>query len=56
MANQAKKTEHAGAKKGKGAYRGRKANAKKESNRVRRKDDKKSVLDEDDHSPEGVNE
>jgi len=47
MAYEAKKTEHSGAKKGKGAYWGRKADAKKESNRVRRENDKKVVLDED---------
>ncbi len=56
MAHQAKKTEHSGAKKGNGAYWGRKVNAKKESNRVRREDDKKSVQVEDDNSSEGVNE
>jgi hypothetical protein len=36
MANEAQKTEHAGPKKGQGAYWGRKKDAKKESNRVRR--------------------
>jgi len=40
MANVAKKTEHAGAKKGRGAYWGRKKEAKKESNKVRREADK----------------
>jgi hypothetical protein len=40
MANQANKTEHSGAKKGKGAYWGRKKSAKHESNKVRREDDK----------------
>lgn len=36
MANEAKKTEHAGAKKGNGAYWGSKKNAKNESNKKRR--------------------
>lgn len=40
MANQTKKTEHSGAKKGKGAYWGRKKSAKHESNKVRREDGK----------------
>ena len=40
MAYGAKKTEHSGAKKGKGAYWGYKKDAKKESNRVRREADK----------------
>ena len=40
MAQGAKKTEHAGAKKGNGAYWGRKQIAKAESNRVRREMDK----------------
>jgi hypothetical protein len=43
MAGGAKKTEHAGAKKGRGAYWGRKADAKHESNRVRREDAKQAV-------------
>jgi len=43
LANQAQKTEHSGAKKGRGAYWGRKKDAKKESNSVRRKNDKKIV-------------
>ena len=38
MANQAKKTEHSGSKKGTGAYWGRKKDAKHESNKKRRKD------------------
>jgi hypothetical protein len=48
-ANQGGKTEHSGAKKGKGAYYGRKKEAKRDSNKNRRKADKfasKSV-DED---------
>ena len=40
MAYGAKKTEHAGGKKGKGAYWGRRIAAKKESNRKRREEDK----------------
>jgi len=36
MGYEAKKTEHSGAKKGCGAYWGRKADAKKQSNRKRR--------------------
>lgn len=38
MANQAKKTEHSGSKKGAGAYWGRKKDAKHESDKKRRKD------------------
>jgi len=40
MAFKAKKTEHAGAKKGRGAYCGRKVDAKRDSNRKRREDGK----------------
>lgn len=40
MAYNATKTEHNGAKKGKGAYYGKKERAKKESNRERRENDK----------------
>lgn len=36
MANEAKKTEHVGPKKGSGAYWGIKKDAKKESNKKRR--------------------
>ena len=36
MANKAKLTEHVGAKKHKGAYAGRKRDAKRESNKLRR--------------------
>jgi hypothetical protein len=42
----AKKTEHAGAKKGSGAYWGRKIAAKNESNRQRRVTDKNSVAEQ----------
>lgn len=38
-----RKTEHSGAKKGKGAYWGRKKDAKKDSNKLRRQDDKKNL-------------
>jgi len=44
MAYNAKKTEHAGPKKGTGAFYGRKAAAKKASNRRRRENDKRLVL------------
>ena len=43
MAFNARKTEHAGPKKGRGAFYGRRAAAKKESNRRRRKVDKIEV-------------
>ena len=46
MAHQAKKTEHSGPKKGRGAYWGRKKAAKKESSRVRRGNDKSSVFEQ----------
>lgn len=46
MGQGAKKTEHSGAKKGSGAYWGRKVGAKKESNRQRREDDKVSIAEE----------
>ncbi len=36
MAQQAKKSEHSGSKKGRGAYWGRKKDEKTESNRLRR--------------------
>ena len=39
------KTEHTGAKRGKGAYYGRKADAKKVSKRARRAADKKAVAE-----------
>jgi len=44
MAYNAKKTEHAGPKKGSGAFYGPKAEAKKASNRRRREDDKRAAL------------
>jgi hypothetical protein len=43
MALRARKTEHAGAKKGSGAFWGPKAEAKRGSNRKRREDDKRTV-------------
>ncbi len=43
MAYQAKKTEHTGAKHGSGAYWGPKKDAKKESNKVRRRNWKREV-------------
>ncbi len=42
MAYGAQKTEHSGAKRGRGAYWGKKRFAKKESNKMRRKNDKNS--------------
>jgi hypothetical protein len=45
MGQGAKKTEHAGAKNGCGAYWGRRVVAKKESNRLRREDDKVSIAE-----------
>lgn len=51
MAYEARKTEHNGAKKGKGAFWGRKKDAKPESNRRRREDDKKASADAGDDSP-----
>lgn len=43
MANKAKRTEHTGAKRGKGAYWGRKVDAKRESNKIRRANDKRAL-------------
>lgn len=40
MANKATRAEHSGAKKGRGAYYGHKADAKRESNKARRRNDK----------------
>jgi hypothetical protein len=48
MAYNAKKTEHAGPKKGNGAYWGRKVAAKHESNRKRRQDAKFEARSEKD--------
>ncbi len=46
MANRARKTEHAGAKKGRGAFWGRKREAKHASNRRRREADKIAARNE----------
>lgn len=46
MAYNAKKTTHAGAKHGRGAYYGRKADAKKESSRIGRRQAKKAIKPE----------
>lgn len=43
MAYRAKKTEHSGAKHGKGAYWGRKVDAKKHSNKQRRRNAKDDI-------------
>jgi hypothetical protein len=43
MGQNANKTEHSGAKKGKGAFYGRKKTAKNDSNKKRRENDKKAV-------------
>ncbi len=43
MGTKVKKTEHAGAKHGEGAYWGRKAEAKKQSNRLRRKQGQREI-------------
>lgn len=44
MANGARKTEHSGAKQGKGAYWGKKRFAKGESNKARRISDRRESL------------
>ena len=43
MGYKAKKKEHSGQTKGRGAYWGRKADAKKESKRNRREDNKRMI-------------
>lgn len=43
MAGKATATEHSGAKHGNGAYWGRKADAKRESNKARRTNDRKEI-------------
>ena len=43
MAFKARKTEHSGAKRGRGAFYGRKVEAKRASNRLRRETDKRLV-------------
>ena len=47
MAHAAIRTEHSGAKRGKGAYWGRKVEAKAESNRKRRQNDKLASREQD---------
>lgn len=42
MAGKANATEHAGAKKGAGAYWGTKSDAKRESNKLRRANDRRA--------------
>jgi hypothetical protein len=44
MASKAHKTDHSGPKKGRGAYWGRKKNAKKESNKVRRRAARSEII------------
>jgi hypothetical protein len=46
MAQRARKTEHSGPKKARGAYWGRKVEAKKESNRARREQDKRAIVED----------
>ena len=46
MAYQAMKTEHVGAKNGRGSYWGHKQDAKKESNHKRRQDEKLEIKNE----------
>ena len=43
MAHKACKTEHNGSKKGRGAYRGTRQNAKRESKKRRRQNDKRAI-------------
>jgi hypothetical protein len=43
MGYEARKTEHCGPKRGNGAYWGRKWEAKKESNRIRRENAKREI-------------
>ncbi len=45
MGQNAKKTEHSGSKKGRGAYWGPRQDAKKESNRLRRENDRNSIME-----------
>ena len=54
MALHAHKTEHAGRKKGRGALYGHKADAKHDSNRRRREDDKAAVAELDSERPTHV--
>jgi len=52
MSRKASRTEHSGAKRGRGAFYGRKAESKNASNRRRRQDDKQTVLNELEKSPQ----
>lgn len=47
MGNRTRRTEHAGAKKGRGAYYGRKRDAKRDSAKRRRAHDAAAVLEAD---------
>jgi hypothetical protein len=49
MGYEAKKTEHAGPKKGNGAYWGPKQDAKKESNKIRRRNAQRSIKEDLEH-------
>ena len=53
MAYRAKQTEHTGAKHGNGAYWGPKKEAKKESNKLRRRQGKQALLRDDPSSLRG---
>lgn len=46
MGCEAKRTEHSGSKKGCGAFWGQKVDAKKQSNRKRRENDKRLIKEE----------
>ena len=46
MGYKAKKTEHVGAKRGRGGYWGPKQDAKKESNKIRRRNGKQQVSED----------
>ena len=46
MGYEAKKTEHSGAKRGRGAYWGPKRDAKKESNKIRRRSAKRETREQ----------
>lgn len=50
MGYEAKKTEHSGAKKGEGAYWGSKRDAKKESDKIRRRWSKRLIRKEFDRT------
>jgi hypothetical protein len=52
MGYKARKTEHSGAKHGNGAYWGPKQDAKKESNKIRRRDAKKQLRGENQQDPD----